>query len=235
MSFQPLTPRLWMLRLGLVNCYLYEAATGPILIYCGNPGDGPKILAALRQRNYHPSAVRLVATHLHIDHIGALHALQAAGAPAAVMSPADGAAVAQGIWMRPMHFAGPFAWFEAGINRSMVSSQRGAPVNIQPDASDRAVLFDELTVIATPGHSLGQISLYSPADGGILICGDAAVHLTPLPNISFLYEDRMTAIESFERLAGLSFSHAVFGHGKPLIAAADAAFRQRVARFTRNK
>jgi hypothetical protein len=45
----------------------------------------------------------------------------------------------------------------------------------------------------------------------------------------------MTAIESFERLAGLSFSHAVFGHGKPLIGAADAAFRQRVARFTRNK
>jgi glyoxylase-like metal-dependent hydrolase (beta-lactamase superfamily II) len=235
MSFQPLTPRLSMLRLGMVNCYLYEAANGPILIDCGNPGDGPKILAALRQRNYHPSAVRLVATHLHIDHIGALHALQAAGAPAAVMSPADGAAVAQGIWMRPMHFAGPFAWFEAGINRSMVSSQRGAPVNIQPDASDRAVLFDELTVIATPGHTLGQISLYSPADGGILICGDAAVHFTAQPNISFLYEDKTTAIESFKRLAGMSFAVAVFGHGKPLIGAADAAFRQRVARFTRNK
>ena len=229
MTFQPLTPRLSMLRLGMVNCYLYESARGPILIDCGNPGDGPKILAALQQRNYHPGAVRIVATHLHIDHIGALAALQTAGAPAAHMSPLDGAAVAQGSWIRPMHFAGPFAWFEDGINRRMVPSQRGAPASIQPDATDGVVLYDELTVIATPGHSMGHISLYSPADGGVLICGDAAVHFTAQPNISFLYEDKTTAIESFKRLAGMSFTHAVFGHGKPLIGAADRAFNLRAS------
>lgn len=221
-----------MLRLGMVNCYLYERTRGPILIDCGNPGDGPKILAALQQRNHNPADLSIITTHLHVDHIGALAALQAAGAPAAYMSPLDGAAVAQGNWMRPMHFAGPFAWFEDGINRRMVPSQRGAPASIQPDAADGVVLYDELTVIATPGHSMGHISLYSPADGGVLICGDAAVHFTAQPNISFLYEDKMAAIESFKRLAALSFAHAVFGHGKPLIGAADTVFRQRVARFT---
>ena len=234
MTFQPITPRLSMLRLGMVNCYLYESARGPILIECGNPGDGPKILAALQQRNHNPADLSIIATHLHVDHIGALAALQAAGAPAAYMSPLDGAAVAQGSWIRPMHFAGPFAWFEDDINRCMVASQRGAPASIQPDATDGVVLYDELTVIATPGHSMGHISLYSPADGGVLICGDAAVHFTAQPNISFLYEDKMAAIESFKRLGALSFAHAVFGHGKPLIGIADAAFRQRVARFTRN-
>ncbi|MFN7471806.1 MAG: MBL fold metallo-hydrolase [Roseiflexaceae bacterium] len=232
MTFQPITPRLSMLRLGMVNCYLYESTRGPILIDCGNPGDGPKILAALQQRNHNPADLSIIATHLHVDHIGALAALQAAGAPAAHMSPLDGAAVAQGNWMRPMHFAGPFAWFEDGINRRMVASQRGAPASVQPDATDGVVLCDELTVIATPGHSMGHISLYSPADGGVLICGDAAVHFTAQPNISFLYEDKMTAIESFKSLAALSFAHAVFGHGKPLIGAADTVFRQRVARFT---
>ena len=234
MTFQPITPRLSMLRLGMVNCYLYESARGPILIDCGNPGDGPKILAALQQRNHHPADLSIIATHLHVDHIGALAALQAAGAPVAHMNPRDGAAVAQGNWMRPMHFAGPFAWFEDGINRRMVASQRGAPASIQPDAVDGAILGDELTVIATPGHSIGHISLYSPADGGVLICGDAAVHFTAQPNISFLYEDKSAAVESFKRLAALSFAHAVFGHGKPLIGAADTVFRQRVARFTRD-
>jgi len=233
MTFQPITPRLSMLRLGMVNCYLYESARGPILIDCGNPGDGPKILAALQQRNHNPADLSIIATHLHVDHIGALAALQAAGAPAAHMSPLDGAAVAQGTWMRPMHFAGPFAWFEDGINRRMVASQRGAPASVQPDASDGVVLDDELTVIATPGHSMGHISLYSPADGGVLICGDAAVHFTAQPNISFLYEDKMAAIESFTRLGALSFAHAVFGHGKPLIGAAATAFRQRIARLRR--
>ena len=231
MTFQPLTPRLSMLRLGMVNCYLYEAANGPILIDCGNPGDGPKILAALQQRNHYPADLCIIATHLHVDHIGALAALQTAGAPAAHMSPLDGAAVAQGSWIRPMHFAGPFAWFEDGINRRMVASQRGAPASIQPDAIDGAVLCDELTVIATPGHSMGHISLYSPADGGVLICGDAAVHFTAQPNISFLYEDKLAAIESFKRLSALSFAHAVFGHGKPLIGAADTAFTLRAARL----
>ena len=234
MHFQQITPRLSMLTLGMVHCYLFEGAYGPILIDCGNPGDGPKILAALAQRKHRPADLRIVATHLHIDHVGALSELQAAGSPAAVMSPNDAEAVAHGIWMRPMHFAGPFGWFEDGINRRMIASQRGPSAQTRPEGVDGVVLFDELTVIATPGHSLGQISLYSPVDGGILICGDAAVHFTAQPNISFLYEDRMTAIESFERLAGLSFAHAVFGHGKPLIGTADAAFRQRVARFTRS-
>ena len=234
MTFQPITPRLSMLRLGMVNCFLYEGTHGPILIDCGNPGDGPKILAALQQRNHNPADLSIIATHLHVDHIGALAALQAAGAPAAHMSPLDGAAVAQGTWMRPMHFAGPFAWFEDGINRRMVASQRGAPASIQPDATDGVVLCDELTIMATPGHSMGHISLYSPADGGVLICGDAAVHFTAQPNISFLYEDKMAAIESFTRLGALSFAHAVFGHGKPLIGAAATAFRQRIARFGRD-
>jgi glyoxylase-like metal-dependent hydrolase (beta-lactamase superfamily II) len=218
----------------MVHCYLFEGAHGPILIDCGNPGDGPKILAALAQRKHRPADLRIVATHLHIDHVGALSELQAAGSPAAVMSPNDAEAVAHGIWMRPMHFAGPFGWFEDGINRRMIASQRGPSAQTRPEGVDGVVLFDELTVIATPGHSLGQISLYSPVDGGILICGDAAVHFTAQPNISFLYEDKTLALRSFRRIAELTFEHAVFGHGKPLIGTADAAFRQRVARFTRS-
>ncbi len=102
------------------------------------------------------------------------------------MSPNDSEAVAHGIWMRPMHFAGPFGWFEDGINRRMIASQRGPSAQTRPDGVDGVVLFDELTVIATPGHSLGQISLYSPVDGGILVRGYAAVHFTAQPNISFL-------------------------------------------------
>ncbi len=230
-QFQQITPHLSMLTLGMVHCYLFEGVQGPILIDCGNPGDGPKILAALAHRNYIPADLRIVATHLHIDHVGALSELQAAGSPAAVLSPNDAEAVAHGIWMRPMHFAGPFGWFEDGINRRMALSQRGPMVQTIPAGVDGVVLFDELTVIATPGHSMGQISLYSPVDGGILVCGDAAVHFTAQPNISFLYEDKGAAIMSFQRLAALNFAHAAFGHGKPLIGAADGAFRARAARL----
>lgn len=233
MTFQFVTERLSMLPLGMVNCYLYRATTGPVLIDCGNPGDGPTILAALATAGVAIPDLRIIATHLHVDHIGALAELQAAGAGAAQMHPADAPLVSEGIRMRSMHFAGPFEWFAGSINRRMAVMPRGPHANVTADATDGAVLAGELTVIATPGHAAGQISLYSTHDGGVLITGDAAVHFTSQPNISFLYEDKAAAIASFLRIAAMTFEHAVFGHGKPLVGGADRAFRRRAARLSR--
>lgn len=233
MTFQKVTDCLSILPLGMVNCYLYRATSGPVLIDCGNPGDGPAIMAALSAAGVSVTDVQIIATHLHIDHIGALPELQGAGAGAAHMHPIDAVMVSEGIRMRPMHFAGPFEWFAGSINRRMAVMPRGPQAAIIADATDGAILVGELTVIATPGHAAGQISLYSPRDGGVLITGDAAVRFTAQPNLSFLYEDKALAIESFQRIAELTFEHAVFGHGKPLVGGADRAFRRRAARLSR--
>jgi uncharacterized protein YhaN len=64
-----------------------------------------------------------------------------------------------------------------------------------------------------------------------------AERLTALESAPLVHPDRDSwrlanrKLRSFQRLAALNFAHAVFGHGKPLIGAADGAFRARAARL----
>ena len=231
MQFRALSPHLSVKQLGMVHVALVKTPQGPILIDTGNPGDGPLLSAALAAEGIALATLTIVITHHHIDHIGGLAALQSAGAPSALMSPIDGSDAAQGIRMRPMHFAGPFEWFRSGINRRMAAAPLGPPVAVVPDAVAGMVINDTLHVVATPGHSSGQISLWSPLDGGFLVCGDAAVNFGGTPNISFLYEDKARAVESFVQLQQLQCDIAVFGHGAPIVTRAAARFARR--RFSR--
>ena len=55
--------------------------------------------------------------------------------------------------------------------------------------------------------------------GGLLILGDAASHMLKL-GYSMLYEDFDENRRSLQSLAGQSFEHAAFSHGKPILGGA---------------
>jgi glyoxylase-like metal-dependent hydrolase (beta-lactamase superfamily II) len=96
-----------------------------------------------------------------------------------------------------------------------------SPREITP-AEDGAEIFG-LRVIATPGHTLGHISVYDePAS--TFISGDAintvggTLRVSPPQNTA----DMTQAVESVKKIAALGFGRALFMHGDPIESGAAA-------------
>jgi glyoxylase-like metal-dependent hydrolase (beta-lactamase superfamily II) len=80
-----------------------------------------------------------------------------------------------------------------------------------------------LTIVTTPGHTPGSISVLDPA-AGVLVAGDAlrADGGRPsLPNAQFT-EDMDLARQSVVKLGGLTFETLLVGHGDPIEGGASA-------------
>jgi glyoxylase-like metal-dependent hydrolase (beta-lactamase superfamily II) len=212
-------------RLFPVNCYLVREDDGLTLIDAGLPGSARAILAAARALGQ--PVTRMVLTHAHMDHVGALDELRKL-LPAAELS-----------------VSARDARFLAG-DMSLDSTEpqtklRGAYVTMaaRPDRllgeGDRV---GSLQVIPAPGHTPGQIALFDPRDGS-LVAGDAfqtraglAVSgtlrpLFPFPAIATW--NRPAALASARRLRDLSPARLAVGHGEVLeapLAAMDVAIAQ---------
>ena len=80
-----------------------------------------------------------------------------------------------------------------------------------------------LTVIGTPGHTAGHISLLDPAKS-VLVAGDALNGVDggvagPNPQFS---EDHVQALATVEKMAGFEYEAIYFGHGEPILQGASA-------------
>jgi glyoxylase-like metal-dependent hydrolase (beta-lactamase superfamily II) len=84
-----------------------------------------------------------------------------------------------------------------------------------------------LTVVATPGHTLGHISLVDQALG-TLITGDAIVNIggTLAGSPPMFTEDMTAAVASVRKLAGLGLDQVLFMHGEPIELGGAVALRQ---------
>jgi glyoxylase-like metal-dependent hydrolase (beta-lactamase superfamily II) len=81
-----------------------------------------------------------------------------------------------------------------------------------------------LTIITTPGHTAGSISVLDPV-GGFLVAGDALRTdggAPALPGAEFT-EDMDQARQSIIKLGGLTFETLLVGHGEPIEGGAAAA------------
>lgn len=81
-----------------------------------------------------------------------------------------------------------------------------------------------LTIIATPGHTPGSISVFDPV-GGFLVAGDALRTdggAPTLPGAQFT-ADMDLARQSIVKLGALTFETLLVGHGEPLEGGASAA------------
>ena len=75
-----------------------------------------------------------------------------------------------------------------------------------------------MTVIATPGHTAGHISLLDP-DASVLIAGDALNGedggvVGPNPQFS---EDHNQALATVGKMAEFEYEAIYFGHGEPVL------------------
>jgi glyoxylase-like metal-dependent hydrolase (beta-lactamase superfamily II) len=96
-----------------------------------------------------------------------------------------------------------------------------SPRSIQA-AEDGAEIFG-LRIVATPGHTMGHVSVYDEA-AMTLITGDAIMNVGSLqvspPQFT---TDNALAAESVRKLAGLGPERALFMHGDPIESGAGAA------------
>ncbi|OCA82792.1 MBL fold metallo-hydrolase [Pseudobacillus wudalianchiensis] len=201
----------FMPRLFPVNCYLVEEEQELTLIDAALSYSGKGILHAAKLIG--KPITRIVITHAHDDHVGALDTLKQALPDVPVsISTRDS-----------LLFSGDVRLLE---NEATSPIRGGVPKRIKtrPDSflqeGDR---IGSLEVIASPGHTPGSIALLDTRNRS-LVAGDAfqtrggaavAGVMKPFfPFPAFGTWDKATSLQSAKKLQSLNPSLLAIGHGK---------------------
>jgi glyoxylase-like metal-dependent hydrolase (beta-lactamase superfamily II) len=215
-------------RFGMINCFLVKEDDGFTLVDTGLAGSAPGIRKAARSMD--TPICRIVLTHAHIDHVGALDAL---------------------LRERPgIEFA--IGQRESRLllrDFSLEPGETGKKLLGFPGAKSRPARFlrdgdriGSLQSILSPGHTPGHMSYLDLRDGS-LIAGDAFTTQTGVvaagtfkllfPFPALFSWNREVAAESARKLRSLKPERLAVGHGRtiesPLAAmerAIKLAFRQ---------
>ncbi|HEV7496229.1 MBL fold metallo-hydrolase [Baekduia sp.] len=212
-------------RFGFVNAWLVEEDDGLTLIDTTMKGAGKKILAAADGLG--APIVRIVLTHAHGDHIGALDELAAALPEAEVIiSTRDARLLHKDMSLDPgepeRKLSGSYPGAETVPSRTVQHGDR----------------IGSLEVVATPGHTPGHIALLDPRDR-TLYCGDvystlggvaSSAKANPrFPLVRMGTWSPEIDLESARILRALDPARLAPGHGK-LVEAPGAAMDAAIAR-----
>lgn len=164
-----------------VNCYLLAAGDGSCAVI--DPGDEPEeIFAVIEELGLRP--VRVINTHGHFDHTGAVDAIcDRYGLPVMVHE-ADAEAIGGGA---------------AYFGLSGLDAKPDAEITVLRDGERIDLSGEEIVVMHTPGHTPGSICLHCGDD---LFSGDTlfarSIGRTDLPG-----GDSGAMADSLRRLAAL--------------------------------
>jgi glyoxylase-like metal-dependent hydrolase (beta-lactamase superfamily II) len=212
-------------RFGLVNAYLVEEDDGLTLIDTTVTGGQKPILAAAEKLG--KPITRIVLTHAHADHTGALDAVVKAVPDAEVSISARDARLLAGDKTLDAGEAqgkikGGFAKLKTVPNRTFVAGER----------------IGSLEVVAAPGHTPGQVALLDTRDR-TLYCGDAyatvgRVATCAKPAKRFVMPgiatwDKATSLATARTLRALDPARLAPGHGK-VVEAPGAAMDAAIAK-----
>ncbi len=200
----------------LGRVYLIQDPDGLTIIDAGLPFAAGRIIAQIRAAGKRPGSVkRILVTHGHPDHVGALPRLKEMTG-AQVIASVKERAVIEGrkpIKRKPLEKLS-----------ALQRLTRPPRVTLKGTVVDRTVgdgdivpeVMGGLRVVATPGHTPGHISFWQPVRR-VLFCGDviAASLGMRLPSPSWTV-DMDENRRSIQRLAELDAAIVCFGHGLPL-------------------
>ena len=222
-----ITPQIYQISLKIVNVFIIRIPIGLILIDAGPAGSKPLIFEAIRKIGFQPDDIKhIIITHSHHDHSGSLADIVREVNAAVYMHPHDAMLVRKGVAYRFQLNA---------INRLFgiitIGSLIKLPyINIKPvkqitEVNDGDWIPDRggLRVIHSPGHWPGQIALFYPGNGGVIIAADVAENHSRL-QLSSGYQDKDECLATIKRISGFDFDIAVFSHGEPILNHASEIF-----------
>ena len=183
-----------------------------ILIDTGPRGNAENILDYLAQLGYSPSQLTLIIiTHCHRDHFGSLYKLRELTGASIAIHRSEAVYLRHGL---PHPFALTRCSFMQPPLRFLFRTIPLTP-DILLEDDDLLSPFGGLRVLHTPGHTPGNISLYS-AEKKLLIVGDTIVKRCGKLALPPAMPRSPTARESVRKLSKLDFDVICFGHGQPI-------------------
>jgi hydroxyacylglutathione hydrolase len=197
-----------------VNSYLLKTEEGYFLIDTGLTKTRGQLEEELEAAGCHPGDLKLIIiTHGHTDHTG----------NAAYLRDRYGAKVAAHRGDSKMCESGNmFTDVEGGVLFKVIGaltkiigvgdSDRFTPDIYLEDTQDLSTYGLKATVLHTPGHSEGSISIHTAE--GDLFCGDL-FNNDKKPEKASLVQDAELLEASVQRIRALEVSTVYPGHGKP--------------------
>jgi glyoxylase-like metal-dependent hydrolase (beta-lactamase superfamily II) len=209
-----------------INCYLVEEDAELTLIDAGMPFSSKGILQAAEKIG--KPITRIVLTHAHEDHVGALDALKQAIPDVKVfISKRDALLLAGNKTLQPGE---PQSSIRGGVPKSVKTTP-----DILLEDGDR---IGSLQAIATPGHTPGHMAFIDVRNkaviagdamqtrGGVAVSGQVK-WLFPFPAMATW--NKQSALESVRKLRVLTPSLLAVGHGNVItnpLTALDLAIDQ---------
>ncbi len=209
------------------NAFIVDGDDGVVLIDTGLPKRHGAILDGLTSLGRKPEDIAaIVITHGHFDHAGGAAVLKRNSGAALIASEID-APVVRGDASAP-----PAPIMDFPILRSLIGLfPKAEGVAIDHTVVEGSVpVVSDLSVVPTPGHTPGHISLLLERHGGVLFAGDSAMS-TRSGGVrrGFMNRKSETFDSSLRAMADLDFEVACFGHSAAIVGGAGGSFRAFVA------
>lgn len=219
---------------GCVRHLEYESSTNiwavgtrdeAILIDCGSQPDADGAIAELEKAGWRAGAIRaIVVTHGHGDHYGGSHRLARwCGAPVWAHL-----AAAQTVEQPRSYYGSPICWSAnlAAADREAFDATAGPGVPVarvlrEGDTIEVGAL--RLTVLHTPGHEPGELTLWEPRRRWVFVGDLVQGGVGAAGNWLGLFTDSSAQRASLARVADLEPAWLFKGHRHPLTGADVAA------------
>lgn len=209
------------------RAFVVDGDEGVTLIDTGLPRRGGVLIDGLQSIGRSiTDVVSILLTHSHMDHAGSAAYLKKQSGAALYCGSADVPAVTGAekpptppfLDKTPLQLLRPLVGLLPG----------GAPVDVDHEVADGFTLQlpEDLTAVATGGHTPGHTSYRLDRAGGILFVGDAAWHRGGAVGRGWFNRSTSEIDQSVRTLSQLEFTTACFGHADPLTSRASDAFKQ---------